>query len=269
MSIGNRIYSVLLTTLLALSLSACVTVTESPFNKKASPEKAVDNYTQLGLGYLKKGRPDWARQRLNKALKINPDYAPANDGMGLLWQAEGEPDLAEESFKKALSDDASFTQARHHLGRLYSQTERFDEAEEELKEAAGDRYYDNRATAYNDLALNYFRAGKNEQAIASYREALRVMPYNVDALVNASTLLFEAQQFTESLKYFDRFDRLVQREQTRHSAHSLWLGIKLATIQQNTKRTIELAKALKQTFPKSNEYKQYQQSLSAVTGSGN
>ena len=63
-------------------------------------------------------------------------------------------------------------------------------------------------------------------------------PYNAEALVNGSTLLFEAQRYEESLKYFDRFDRLVQREQAAHNAHSLWLGIKLLTIQQDTRRTI-------------------------------
>ena len=258
---GSRVILRALLAMLVLSLAACVTVVESPFNKKASPEKAVDNYTQLGLGYMQKGRNDLARQRLRKALSINEDYAPANDAMGLLWQSEGELDLAEESFLKAISLDGDFSLAKHHVGRLYSQLKRYDEAEEYLSVAAQDRYYDNRASAYNDLALSYFRAGQSEKAIATYREALRISPYNVDSLVNISTLLFEAQDYSESGKYFDRFDRVVKRGQAGYSAHSLWLGIKLATIGQNTKRTIELATQLKQLYPESQEYKEYQQSL--------
>jgi len=234
---------------------------EGPFNKKASPTKAVENYTQLGRAYIQNGRYDWARQRLNRALDINPDYAPAHDAMGLLWQAEGENDLAEEAFEKAIGLDAEFAQARHHLGRLYTSDKRFEEAEDELIQVAENRYYENRVAAYNDLGINSYRAGKQENAIKWYRQALRIMPYNVDALVNISTLLFESQNYTESQKYFDRFDRLAKREQTRHNAHSLWLGIKLATIAQNTKGAIELATQLKQNFPESKEYKQYQQSL--------
>jgi len=250
--------------LIALPLvvfSGCVTVTESRFSKKASPEKAVENYTQLGLGYLQKGRPDWARDRLQKALEIEPENPQANDAMGLVWQTEGELDLAEEFFRKAIAEDASFTLARHHLGRLYSQMKKYKEARKFLEEAANDRYFNNRVGAYNDLALNFYRMDNPDAAIEAYSQSLRLAPYNVDALVNVSTLLFEAQRYTESMKYFDRFDRLVSRGQTNHTSHSLWLGIKLLTIQQNTGRAIELAGELKQRFPNSNEYRLYQESL--------
>src|SRR5690554_5832151 len=103
----NNIAKLILTTVLALTMVACVTVTESRITKKKSPEKAVENYTELGMGYLERNRPDLARKRIEKALSIDDKYAPANDVMGLLWQTEGEFDLAEEFFKKAMSQDKS------------------------------------------------------------------------------------------------------------------------------------------------------------------
>ncbi|WP_430459578.1 type IV pilus biogenesis/stability protein PilW [Thalassolituus sp. LLYu03] len=249
---------------LSAALASCVTVTESRFTKKASPEKAVENYTQLGLGYLKNGHPDLARQRLQKALTIDDDYAPANDAMGLVWQSEGEYDYAEESFKKALSADPSMSLARHHLGRLYSQNKRYKDAEQYLKAAADDRYYENRASAFNDLAMNFYRQGKTEPAIEAFGQTLRLAPYNAEALVNASTLMFEAGRYDESYKYFDRFERLVQRKQSQHNAHTLWLGIKLANVRQDTKSAVAMATELKRNFPNSNEYRQYQDSLSGA-----
>ena len=56
----------------------------------------------------------------------------------------------------------------------------------------------------------------------------------------------------------------MQREQTRQTAHSLWLGIKLVTLQQNTQRAITLATDLKRNFPESVEYRLYQDSLSGA-----
>lgn len=249
------------TAFLTLALSACVTTTQSRLTKKASPEKAVENYTQLGLGYLKENRPDLARQRLQKALSIDDTYAPANDAMGLMWQTEGEPDLAEEFYRKAISQDGSYTVAKHHLGRLFSQTRRYDDAEDWLLKAADDRYYENRVAALNDLAMNYYRQKRSDKAIETYSESLRISPYGVDALVNAATLMFEAQRYQDSFKYWDRLDRLAQREQTRHTAHSLWLGIRLANILQAPQRAATLAAQLKQSFPDSSEFRQYQASL--------
>ncbi len=259
-----NVYRLLIVSLAILSLQACVTVEESRFSKKASPEKAVENYTQLGLGYLQKGRPDWARDRLQRALEIDPNDPQANDAMGLVWQTEGELDLAEDSFKKALREDPKFTLARHHLGRLYARMKRYKEARDLLSEVANDRYYNNRVGAYNDMALNFFRMGNSQGAIEAYTQSLRLAPYNVDALVNISTLLFEAQRYDESLKYFDRFDRLVERDQTEHTAHSLWLGIKLLTIHQQTSRGVALAAQLKQRYPDSEEYRMYQESLNGA-----
>lgn len=250
--------------LLALLLASCVTVTESRLTKKKSPEQAVENYTQLGLGYIQNGHFDRARNRLQRALAINEHYAPANDAMGLLWQLEGEYDLAEEYFKKAIKQDRSFTQARHHLGRLYVQLQRYDEALKELKLATDNRYYEDRAGAFNDTALAYYRQNQPEQAIHAYRQTMRLAPYNAEGLVNISTLLFEAQNYQESLRYFDRFDRMVADERVDHTAHSLWLGIKLTTIFQSTERAIALASDLKRNFPESEEFRLYEESLSGV-----
>ena len=155
---------------LLLNLTGCVTVTESRFTAKASPEQSVENYTQLGMGYLQRGRVDWARERLQRALKIDEDYAPANDAMGLVWQSESEFDLAEEYFLKAIKSDDEFTLAKHHLGRLSAQLNRREEAERYLKLATENRFYDKRPSAFNDLALNYFRAGNPPAAIASYSD---------------------------------------------------------------------------------------------------
>lgn len=264
----QKFVKLLLIGLPVIVLSACVTTETGGFAKKASPEKAVENYTQLGLGYLNKGRPDWARDRLKKALDIDPNNPPANDAMGLVWQTEGELDLSEEFFLKAIKEDPDFILAKHHLGRLYLKMGRYKEAREPLETAAGDRYYNNRVGAYNDLAMNFYRMQNPNAAIEAYTQSVRLAPYNVDALVNISTLLFEAQRYDDSLKYFDRFDRLVQRNQDAHTAHSLWLGIQLLTIHQQTDRTIALAAELKRRFPNSNEFKMYQESLRGTSGSG-
>ena len=250
--------------LLSVLLASCVTVTESRLTQKKSPERAVENYTRLGLEYLKTGHSEMARHRLQRALTINEKDAAANDAMGQVWQYEQEYDLAEEYYKKALKYDGKFTEARHHLGLLYFQQQDYKKSEKLLRQVLDDRYYDNRAKAYSDLAMVRYRVGDEQQAIEYYQQTLRLAPSNAQTLVNISTLTFEAQEYVQSGRYFQRFLRLVQQQQVQHTAHSLWLGIKLANVQQDSSAAAGYAAELKLKFANSAEYKEYLTSLSGV-----
>lgn len=245
----------------SLFLSACVTTVESRLTRKADPVKAVDNYTQLGLGYIQNGRYDRARARLNRALEINPDYAPANNAMALLLQTEHEPQLAEEYFLKSINLDDEFSQGQYNYGMFLMQHERYDEACKHLNNAARDVEYQQRGKAYQNLGLCYYRDGKVEKAISTYERMLKVQRFNAPVLVNLATLLVETRRYDEAQHYYDRFTQIVERKQNQQSANSLWLGIKLGRINQNPKAVKEFAEQLKTSFSQSSEYQLYRDTL--------
>lgn len=245
----------------SLLLSACVTTVESRLTRKADPVKAVDNYTQLGLGYIRQGKFDTARARLNRALEINSDYAPANNAMALLLQSEQEPEAAEEYFLKSISLDDEFSQGQYNYGMFLMQHQRYGEACKYLNNAARDVEYKQRGKASQNLGLCYYRQGKIELAISTYERALKSQRFNAPILVNLSTLLFEVERYEESEGYYGRFLRLVEREQSKHSSNSLWLGIKLARHFEEKDKVKKFASELKQYFPKSKEYQLYKASI--------
>lgn len=242
----------------SLLLSACVTTVESRLTRKADPEKAVDNYTKLGLGYIQQGRFDRARARLNRALEIDSEYPPANTAMGLLLQSEREPELAEEYFLKSIDYDQDYSRGHYHYGMFLMRGDRFDEACEYLNTAAQDVEYQQRGMAFQNLGLCYYRAGKIDLAITTYERMLKVQRFNAPVLVNLSTLLYEKARYDEAQKYFNRFTRLVDRQKSQHSANSLWLGIRLARVNKNSSEEAKLAQVLKANFADSEEYKRYQ-----------
>lgn len=245
----------------SLFLSACMTTIESRLTRKKDPEKAVENYTQLGLGYIQQGRFARARARLNRALEINQDYAPANNAMALLLQSEHEPELAEEYFLKSIYLDDKFSQGQYNYGMFLMQHKRYKQACGHLKNAALNVDYQQRNKAYQNLALCYYRDNQIDLAITTYEHMLKVQRFNALVLVNLSTLLFENQRFDDAQKYYDRFTRVVERKQSQHSANSLWLGIKLARNKQNPEVIEGLAAELKANFPQSAEFKLYSESL--------
>lgn len=245
----------------SMFLSACVTTSDSRLTRKADPVKAVDNYTQLGLGYIKQGKYDIARARLNRALEINSDYAPANNAMALLLQSEQEPEAAEEYFLKSISLDDEFSQGQYNYGMFLMQNKRYDEACQFLNNAARDVEYPQRGKASQNLGLCYYRQGEIELAISTYERALKSQRFNAPILVNLSTLLFEVKRYEESDSYYVRFLRMVERKQSKHSSNSLWLGIKLAQHFEENDKVKKLASELKRDFPKSKEYQLYKASL--------
>lgn len=245
----------------SLLMSACVTTVESRLTRKADPEKAVDNYTKLGLGYIQQGRYDRARARLNRALEIDADYAPANNAMALLLQSEREPELAEEYFLKSINLDDEFSQGQYNYGMFLMQQRRYEQACQHLKNAAQDVEYQQRGKAYQNLGLCYYRNGQTDLAITTYERMLKVQRFNAPVLVNLSTLLFEKRRYNEAQQYFDRFTRIVERNQSQHSANSLWLGIRLGRLNQKEKVVKQLATQLKANFPQSAEYQLFKDTL--------
>lgn len=238
-------------------LSACVTTVESRLTRKADPEKAVDNYTQLGIGYIQQGRFDRARARINRALEIDPEYAPANNAMALLLQSEREPELAEEYFLKTIDLDSSFSRGQYNYGMFLMQHERYGEACKHLNNAAQDVEYQQRGTAFQNLGLCYYRDGKIDLAITTYERMLKVQRFNAPVLVNLSTLLYEKARYDEAQQYYNRFIRIVDRKKSEQSANSLWLGVRLARIHGNAVDAAQYAKELKMNFPDSEEFKRY------------
>jgi len=258
---ANRISSIITLLLITLMISGCVTTVESRLTRKADPDKAVENYTQLGLGYIQQGRYDRARARLNRALEINPDYPGANNAIAILMQVEGEPEEAALYFEKTLELDDEFSKGHYHYGLFLMQNKDYEKACQHLKQAAQDIEFQQRGNAYTNLGLCYYRKGDTANAIKTYQRTLKVQRYNAQALVNLSAVLFEEAQYKESQQYYDRFQQLVERKQSRHTANSLWLGIKLAEVQGSSKKAAQLATKLGQNFPDSNEYKLYKKSL--------
>lgn len=258
---ANRISSHIALILITLLVTGCVTTVESRLTRKADPDKAVENYTQLGLGYIQQGRYDRARARLNRALEINPEYPGANTAMAILLQVEGEPQEARQYFEKTLDLDDEFSKGHYHFGLFLMQNKEYEKACHHLKQAAQDIEFQQRGNAYTNLGLCYYRNGDVVNAIKTYKRTLKVQRYNAQALVNLSAVLFEEAQYQESQQYFARFQQLVNRKQSQHSANSLWLGIKLAQVQGSTQKAAQLAAELGKKFPDSNEYQLYKKSL--------
>lgn len=240
----------------ALTLSACVTTTDSRFTKKASPEKAVESYVALGISYLRQGDPSMARKKIERALDIDPESAPAHNAMALFWQDRGEAELANKEYLLALDYDDDYSPANYHYGRFLMVVGKPGGCEY-LRKAARDVDYEGRKSAFEDLGLCYFSQRDNKKAIAAYEKAWQLEGGSLVASMNLTAIYVDQKRFDLAERWFKRFETSLKRSTEKHTSLSLWLGIQIAKASRDRNAEANYAFKLKKSFPKSDEYKRY------------
>ncbi len=236
--------------LLLTLISGCVTTVDSPFNRKASEEKAVQSHIQLGLAYIQDGDYVTARQRLDRALEINPKSAGAHAALGLVFQRQGEPELAEASFKKALSYDAGYTRGRTYYAAFLYERDRFEEAAKQLELAGEDTTFSDRAQVFSNLGMTYARLERPEKALEAYQRSISLSRAPQANVVLAISQLHQMLGNDDlAWRRYSQFLDLVRQGNGNHSPGSLRLGIELAKKQGERDVQASLELLLRNRFP--------------------
>lgn len=82
--------------------SGCVTETSGGREFKESPKDAAAYNYQLGVEYLRAGKLQLARERLESSARQDPSFAEAHSTLAIVYQRINEPDLAEGAYKNAI-----------------------------------------------------------------------------------------------------------------------------------------------------------------------
>jgi len=247
---------IILSAFIAVFLSACVTNTTGKALPTADKAKSISSHVQLGMGYLRKRNFELARNHFDKALKLNPTVAGALNGRALMYQLEGEVGLAEENFLAALASEPESSQSRNNYGIFLYRQKRFNEAYEAFEVVSRDLQYSARAGAMLNLGRAAQKVDKIERAESVFKQAVALDTRLSQAFVELADIKFNQKEYAESKHYLDRFARGSQQ-----TARSLWLGIRIEAIFDNKDKMASHVIALKNLFPYSKEYLEYQNSI--------
>ncbi len=242
-----------------LLLSACVTTSDSSFSRKADPAIAAEKYVQLGLEYIKRNDLVRARKHLKRALEIKPEHASAHAALGLIYHEDAEHRLAEAAFLKSLDLDPNYTRGRTYYAAFLFANERFDEALKQFQLAAEDTGYASRDQVFTNIALCHLKLEQPREALAAYQKTLKLDRFNGRALAGATELLIDLGDYQKAQYYYNRLVRLIAQQGMRHSAQSLWMGIRLARFYGSVAQEESLATLLAELYPQSAEYASYRE----------
>jgi type IV pilus assembly protein PilF len=237
-------------------LSGCASSTDNKTDSPPQNPEMLQRHLDLGIGYLRQGDYQRAKEKLNKALEIDPKNGVVHATFGVLFQLEGENDLAEKYFKNAVRYDPDSAQARNSYGAFLFADKRYKEAVEQLEIASENRFYVNRPTVFENLGVAYTRLGDLESADYAFTRAVQLNPEQARALVELAQIRFEQRKYTEARQLYTRHARVAQT-----SPKTLWLCIRLARIFGDHNEEASCGEALEGIYPASDEYRKYKESL--------
>jgi predicted O-linked N-acetylglucosamine transferase (SPINDLY family) len=154
----------------------------------------------LGVLAYQVGRDDVAAESIGQALRLRPDFAVAHDHLGLVLRRQGRLDEALAHHREAVRLQPGLVTAHCNLALALQEQGRLDEAAASLERAValGSAPPDVYVTACVALGNVYQRMGREDAAVASYRQALSVRPDNVKAYNDLGYALQRQGKFAEA-----------------------------------------------------------------------
>lgn len=238
---------------LVFMLVACVTTEPKLFSKNVSKEKELQSRLQVATSYLKDNQPEAAMRHLKIAMDLNPKSAPVHEVLALTLEKMGDDDRVESHFKKMLSYDSSYTRGRANYGSYLVRQGNYEDAYKQFTIVTQDIYYQNRTMAYQQLALCAQQIGRNDEVMAAYQKALAIDDSFLPALYEMAEFNYKQENYPVAQQYLDRY----RAKTGKSSAEALLLGIKLSRVFQDKNDEASYALALKNLYPKSQEYLDY------------
>lgn len=246
-----------LTTICLLALlTGCATEEPNRSEAAVNMSEMTQRQLDLGVGYLRNGDYPRAKEKLNRALEIDPRNAVVHATFGLLFQLEGENELAETYFQNAVRYQPDSAQARNSYGAFLFSQKRYEEAVEQLEHASENRFYRNRPTVFENLGVAYKQLGDDERAEFAFTRAIQLNPEQARALLELAEIRYTQQNYAQSREYYVRHARVAST-----SARTLWLCIRLARIFKDYNEEASCIEALEGIFPASDEYQLFKNSL--------
>lgn len=143
--------------------------------------------TNLGTALHEAGRSGEAVARYERAIALQPDYAPAYNNLGVTLRAQGRVDEAITAYERGLALTAGYPDLHYNLANALLEQNRADEAAAHLRRSLAGRPAS--AASHNNLGMALAAKGQYVEAAAEFRAAVAADPTSSLAHRNLGNVL--------------------------------------------------------------------------------
>jgi type IV pilus assembly protein PilF len=190
--------------LMALLLAAAAPAQQ----QDASPDPLIEAArinARLAMEYLKRDQLSVARDKVVKALALNPRDQIVQLAAGLVYERLLDTKRAEKHFRLALRADANSPEAQNALGAFLCRNGEFAKGEAMFLKAAGNPLYRTPEVAYTNAGVCARSAAALERAEKYLRQALSVRVIYPETFVQLAGVLHDRGNFLQARAFIGRF----------------------------------------------------------------
>jgi len=240
-----------------LPLAGCVTTESNTSSlgknmpQSSASEQAVDAariHTELGQRYMANGDLQTALEKLQMALKFDPNYAPGHAVIAVIYEKIGRPADAELNYREAVRLEPAKGTWSNNLGQFLCSTGKYVEADTYFRKAIADPFYKTPDVVLTNAGVCHLRAKNVPEAEKDFRDAIARNPQNAEALFQLANTLYANNDAFRARAFMQRLDALNQ-----DSAISLKLGYDIETRLGNSEGARNYNKRLQSQFPDSEQ----------------
>ena len=230
----------------AMLLTACAA---QQAREKAGNREGARIHTELGAGYYQQGQTGVALEEFTEATRIDPDYALAYNGLGLVYDRLGEDAKADASFKKSLQLEPGNPESHNNYGTFLCSRNRIDESIVQFSDAVKDPLYGTPEMAYLNAGICSLKKKDEKGAEAYLQKALQIQPLLHQAAYQLALIQFNRGEHEQARK------SLVNALVSNPTADTLWLGIRVERRLGDKDAESSYALQLRRKYPNSEQTK--------------
>jgi type IV pilus assembly protein PilF len=234
--------------LLLVLLTGCASTGQRNYKSSEGEKSPAEVNAQLGIEYMRKGMYEASMEKLDKAVRQNPDLQLAQVSLAILYERLGEDELAEKHYRKAYHIDRQDPVTLNAYGQYLCRKGDLDRADSMFVAALKDPLYQMPELVYTNAGICARERPDLDKAERYFRAALQRNPRYQPALQEMVRTMFLKQQYLATRAYLQRLQEL-----SPLTPEFLWIGVRAESELDDRKAVAGYALALKQRHPESEE----------------
>jgi type IV pilus assembly protein PilF len=235
---------------LIVFLAGCISTTTGVRPTESDDDNAAQQYFQLGARYFRNGNYELARERLHRAIDLDPRMGIAHSTLALTYEQLDNVRLATEHHDKAVRYEPGNFNVRNAYAVFLCGQQRYEEAKEQFKRAVEVPENDNSEIMLTNAGVCMSQKPDYEQAEAFLRQALAEKPGYGEALLQMSLLKYRTTEFLQARAFLQRF-----LSANKTTPEVLYLGVQIEKALGDNRASTDYANQLLREFPNSDQAK--------------